>query len=185
MLLEAALEQLQLENAPTKLPDTQPSDTPAPQPPQHPLSDSLGISELLKVLQPDPVPQGEVPNDPFCFGTGPFSAKKLRHVVDYITHLGPSQQEDTKVTIAGVDVAVAKAKLSIDKINHAQYIEGSLRILREMILQDSLPTQQVVNHVNYLIQVACLAQTNQWQRVLQYDTYRKEQHEHGFLLLRK
>ena len=95
--------------------------------------------------------------------------------------LGPSQQEDTKVTIAGIDVAVAKVKLSIDKINHAQYIEGSLRILREMILQDSLPTQQVVNHVNYLIQVACLAQTNQWQRVLQYDTtYRKEQHEHGF-----
>ena len=47
-------------------------------------------------------------------------------------------------------------------------MEASLHILRELLIKDSMPTEQALNHINYLIQVACLAQTNPWNRVRDY-----------------
>ena len=60
-------------------------------------------------------------------------------------------------------------------------MEGALRIERAMVVEDALLTKQVINHLNYLSQVACLAQNNPWQRVFNYDSvYRREQLTHGF-----
>ena len=79
------------------------------------------------------------------------------------------------IVVGGVEVEIAKGKSGTnEKIHIAHYMVGALRILRGMILDEALASQQTLNHVNYLIQVACLAQSNQWQRVLNYDTiYRR------------
>lgn len=128
--------------------------------------------------------RGKCPHyDPFGLGTGPHAAKH-RVIGDYITHMATSDptNNDSNVTIGGVEFAIARGKrISPDKIKPPHYMESSLRILREMIIEDGLPTPQIINHVNYLIQIACLAQTHTWKRVLNYDTiYRREQSEHGF-----
>ena len=125
------------------------------------------------------------PSDPFAFGTGPYKAKKKRHIGDYITNMysvDPSYEDDSTVTIGGLEFSLAKGKkVPQEKIRVQHYMEGALRILREMILEDDMPVAQIVNHLNYLIQVACFSQTTAWRRVLNYDTvYRREQHDHGF-----
>ena len=66
--------------------------------------------------------------------------------------------------VGGAEVEITKTKtVTNDKIHIAHYTEGALRILCEMILDEALAPQQTLNHVNYLIQVACLAQSSQWQ----------------------
>ena len=125
------------------------------------------------------------PSDPFSFGTGPYVGKKRRQVTEYVTNMlavDPSYDSDSTVTIGGVDFSVAKGKkVTQDKVRVPHYMEGALRILREMILEDDMPPNQIINHLNYLIQIACFAQTMPWKRVLNYDTiYRREQHQHGF-----
>ena len=86
------------------------------------------------------------------------------------------------INVNGVEIEVAKSnKPDTNKIHMAHYLEGALRITREMIVDDALSMQQIVNHINYLIQIACLAQSHSWQQVLNYDTvYRREQFSHGF-----
>ena len=60
-------------------------------------------------------------------------------------------------------------------------MEGSLSILRTMVLEESMPLQGVLDHINYLIQVSRFAQTFSWSTVLNYDAiYRKQQSELGF-----
>ena len=117
------------------------------------------------------------------FGTGPHGGKKLRKVGDYIHNpraTDPNPQD--KVTIGGVEFAMACTRHSnAGKILLPHYMEGALRILREMIVDDCLPMQQVINHINNLIQIAGLAQTTPWSLVRNYDTiYRREQHQHWF-----
>ena len=198
VLLEAGLELLRPAAGHTSMNTPPPEQTPAPKtaaPEPHTavltpasVQDATGLAQLLHSLPQlqttrQDLISGEVATDPFCFGTGPYAAKKLRLVNDYISNsLDLVHSHRNTVTVGGVEVEVAKAKtVTNDKIHVAQYMEGALRILREMILDEALTPQQTLNHVNYLIQVACLAQAHQWQRVLIYDaTYRKEQHRHGF-----
>ena len=121
--------------------------------------------------------------DPFGLGTGPY-ANKLRQIGDYITHMTSADPtaNNESVKIGGVEFVVAKGKrVPMDKIKTPHFMEAALRILRELIIEDSLPPAQVINHINYLIQIACLAQTHAWNKVLNYDTiYRREQSHHGF-----
>ena len=86
------------------------------------------------------------------------------------------------MSIGGVEFAVSRGKkLHMDKVRVPHYMEGALRMLREMVVDEQLPSDQIVHHLNYLIQIACFAQTKGWRKVLNYDTiYRREQHQHGF-----
>lgn len=125
------------------------------------------------------------PTDPFGFGQGSNSGKKHRKLVDYISHhhyVDPTYEEGATVSIGGVEFAVAKGKrIPKDKVRVAQYMEGSLRILREMITEDGASINQITDYVNYLIQIACFTQSMKWQSVLNYDAiYRREQHANGF-----
>ena len=150
-------------------------------------SDLLAIWHRAGELQPVmPSTEGNLtPDDPFGFGTGSFAASKHRQIGEYITHLyssDPDHDQDSTVNIGGLEFSLAKGKkVPQDKIRIQHYMEGSLRILREMMIDDNMPTTQVINHINYLIQIACLAQSNTWKRVKDYDTvYRREQHKQGF-----
>jgi hypothetical protein len=158
-----------------------------------PAADTTATTELLAAwsaalgLQQQPAASTSTPHptDPFGFGQGPNSGKKLRKLVDYISHhnnVDPSYEEGATVSIGGVEFAVARGKkLQKDKIRIAQYMEGALRILREMIIDDNLSIAQITDYTNYLIQIACFSQSMKWQSVLNYDTiYRREQQAQGF-----
>ena len=90
VLLEAGLEMLHL---PAPAPETTTTSAATTAPP--PGTDSaITLDTLLSrlpQLDTNPIQNGlqlrggEVPTDPFCFGTGPFSAKKLRAITDHVT----------------------------------------------------------------------------------------------------
>ena len=47
----------------------------------------------------------------------------------------------------------------------------------QLIMEEDMNQTEIVNHINYLIQIACCAQSKRWTSVLNYDTiYRREQH---------
>ena len=69
-----------------------------------------------------------------------------------------------------------------DKIRMQHYMEGTIRLLRELILEEVISKAYIVNHLNYLIQMACFAQTKKWQDVLKYDAiYCWEKQQNGFM----
>ena len=159
-----------------------------PPPLQQPASAEEVMALWQQVLVKDNTPlatQQTPPSDPFSFGSGPHAGSKCRKITDYITNhaaVNPENDGDETVAIGGVNFCVSKSrKISHDKVKLHHYMEGALRVLRELVVEENVQMNQVVNHLNYLIQIACLAQTNTWMRVLSYDTvYRREQHQHGF-----
>ena len=165
---------------------------PPPGFPPQPTGQQLSPSDLLAMwhqagdLQPvTQLIEGNGPDDPFGFGTGPYSSSKCRQVAEYVTHMyniDSDLDQESTVNIGGLEFSLAKGKkVAQDKIRYQLFMEGSLRILRELIVEESLNTTQTVNHINYLIQIACLAQTNPWKKVKDYDViYRREQQKHGF-----
>lgn len=118
--------------------------------------------------------------DPFQFGKGNFIAKN-RPVTDYVSNLTRGEQPTT-VNIGGVEFASsAVRKIAHDKLTVAQYMEGAIRITRDMVLEDGANLDQIMDYLNYLIQVAVFAQSFAWPNVLGYDkVYRKEQASLGF-----
>jgi hypothetical protein len=104
-----------------------------------------------------------------------------RQVTEYITNVN-KKEEDSTVMIGGVEFSMNKDKrVPHDKVCMQQYMEGSLRILRAMMLEEGMQLPQVLDYVNYLIQVSIFAQTFPWRNVLSYDKlYREEQATLGF-----
>lgn len=125
----------------------------------------------------------ETPSDPFGLGTGSHKGEKYRKLSNYVTHQfaqDPFPEEET-LEIGGVMFKRGDKKVAPKNIGISQYMEGALRILREMVVEEGISIPQILNHINYLIQISCFAQSKTWASVLSYDTiYRREQHAHGF-----
>lgn len=123
---------------------------------------------------------GESFLDPFQFGKGGFCSKN-RAVPDYVSSLTRGEQPTT-VTIGGVEFASnAPRRVPHEKLTMAQFMEGAIRITRDLVLEDGANLEQVMDYLNYLIQVAVFAQSFPWVNVLGYDkVYRKEQASLGF-----
>ena len=152
---------------------------------------SLSAATLLDLLKDHPTlsgarnlpaaqPQGETFLDPFQFGKGLFTWK-LRAVPDYVSSLTRGEQPTT-VTIGGVEFSSnMNRKVPHEKLTMAQFMEGALRITRDFVLEEGASLDQVMDYLNYLIQVAVFAQSFPWANVLNYDKiYRKEQANLGF-----
>lgn len=129
---------------------------------------------------PDRDQPGEAFLDPFQFGRGRFLGK-CRSVPDYVSSLAKGEQPTT-LTLGGVEFqTTANKKVAHDKLTMAQYMEGALRITRDMIAEDGANLDQVMDYINFLIQVAIFSQSFAWPSVLSYDkVYRKEQATLGF-----
>ena len=125
----------------------------------------------------------ELATDPYGFGAGHYSSK-LRDVGKFISfhQAGNSEDNAQYVTIAGVKLSTTEnSRIPLNKIGPQHYMEGALAILREMIIADNIPLPCVLDHLNYLIQIARFGQVYPWLSVLRYDAvYRKQQHEVGF-----
>ena len=150
---------------------------------------SLSATTLMDLLKDHPVlaagnkattQQGETFLDPFQFGKGSFGAK-IRSVPDYVSSLTRGEQPTT-VTIGGVEFSSNMTrKVPHEKLTMAQFMEGAIRITRDFVLEDGANLDQVMDYLNYLIQVAVFAQSFPWINVLAYDKiYRKEQAGLGF-----
>ena len=99
--------------------------------------------------------------------------------------LGPqSSSNDVKVTpikIGDLQLTLNDKKVPLDHVTHLHYMEGSLKILREMILKDKANTAAIMEHVGYLIKVASMGQVFTWKSVLNFDQqYRKSQASSSF-----
>ena len=104
---------------------------------------------------------------------------KLYELKDFIT-LFPEPQAKTSVMLGEVELTIPSAKPKLDNISPLQYMEASLRILREMG-NDGQPTSALLQYASYLIKVASMGQRFLWKSVIQYDTeYRKSQAAIGF-----
>ena len=122
--------------------------------------------------------------DPYGFGTGPF-AWKFKDLTKYVSDTSswntPADSEESLMVGDRKFVATDSRRLMVDKLSPQQYMEASLSVLREMVVNDNLPTGRAVDHLNYLIQIARFAQKSPWQSVLRYDQqYRRQQSELGF-----
>lgn len=136
-----------------------------------------GAFNMTDQTSPSP---GSAILDPFQFGKNKFGAK-LRSVPDYVTSLTRGEQP-TSFTLGGMDfISTTHRKLSHDKLSLAQYMEGALRITRDLVTEDGASLEHVMDYINHIIQVALFAQSFTWSSVLSYDrVYRKEQSNLGF-----
>ena len=124
--------------------------------------------------------QGEPFLDPFQLGRSKFASKK-RSVPEFVSSLTRGE-ENTTLSLGGVEfTTTANKKVSHEKLTMAQYMEGALRIVRAMVIEDGASLEQVMDYINYIIQVSVFGQTFAWSNVMQYDkVYRNEQAALGF-----
>ena len=75
----------------------------------------------------------------------------FREIRDYVTTVSKDSGSDDSVMIGGVEFSLAKEKrVPAEKIKMPQYMEGAMRILREMIVEEGMGSNQIVAHISYL-----------------------------------
>ena len=86
------------------------------------------------------------------------------------------------MNLGGIEFrSTAARKPQHDRLSMSQYMEGSLRLLRAIILGDGASTEHIMDYINYMVQVAVFSQTYAWHSVLAYDIeYRAQQQDLGF-----
>ena len=118
--------------------------------------------------------------DPFQFGRDRF-VSKCRSVPDYVSSLARGDQPTT-ITLGGMDfISTSQKKVPHEKLTIAQYMEGALRMTRDLIIEDGANLDNIMDYISHVIQVALFAQSFTWSSVLNYDrVYRREQASLGF-----
>ena len=125
------------------------------------LKKGLDATSLLQLLgQPVGAPEDSAKGkihtfDPFELDQTRLPSK-LYEVRDYVTLL-PEPTGKTSVMLGEVELTIPSAKPKVDSISPLQYMEASLRILREMA-KDGQSTGALLQYVGYLIKVASMGQ---------------------------
>jgi hypothetical protein len=164
---------------------------------------NLSVQDLLALWnQPDkpqtPATQQSEQNvagkalvfDPFAQPVDAANSLTHRNICDYISlatqdrrkeHSGGLAMGDFELSLSDGKVSLNNKKVELGRVTQSQYMEASLKILREMVYKDKISVSQIMDYVGYLTKIATLAQTFQWTSVLLYDReYRKEQSDKGF-----
>ncbi len=108
--------------------------------------------------------------DPLAFTLENSSTRegsKFRDIRDFVTVLtkddttgsmGVKRDQFGTVKMGHIEISLRENKVPLEKLNLAQYMEGSLRILRSMVVDDNITMGQAMEYVNYLIKFSMLAQ---------------------------
>ena len=64
------------------------------------------------------------------------------------------------IKIGDTELSLKDKKLAMEKITPLQYMEGSLKILCEMITKDRVNTETILDHIGFLTKMACMGQTS-------------------------
>ena len=154
-------------------------------------TEGLNVAEIMNLLQAGSGNQVQLDQtgktlifDPFSGGSETTHNTVYRDIRDYISLVPkhtPSNNAPEVFCIGSHEFCLKDTRPALDGINVAQYMEASLKILREMTLKDKLSVQGMLDYVNYVIKIATMSQSFQWQSVLKYDLeYRKAQAELNF-----
>ena len=145
-------------------------------------AETMDVAALLKILDNDTQPkpsQGKILSfDPFDFDLSNTQAcsnkAKLREIKDYVA---PDQtHEKQTVTLGGIELSIPESRPKLESVTPLQYIGASLKIVREMVLDDGADIEVVMQYIGYIIKIANMGQRFNWQSVLKYDSeYRKYQ----------
>ena len=160
-------------------------------------SEGLDMARICQLLNLDKTPDEPCTHtgknktfDPFQYSLSGDSVmpgnSKARDVREYIM-FGKQYQYDqspmspTTIKIGDTELSLNDKKLALEKITPLQYMEGSLKILCEMIANDRVNTETILDHIGFLTKMACMGQTFSWPSLMKYDAeYRKTQAYQGF-----
>ncbi len=158
---------------------------------------SLSATDIMSLLQPERgevtargarLPPGKNSFDPLGFTcanlTDQAAKLKWRDIRDYVSVTNkmsyPNDPSGT-VKIGNVELSIKDKKIAIEGLSMSQYMEASLRIMRDMVSEDGADMATIMQYAGYLIKISHLAQAFRWDSVLRYDhAYRKHQAEMGF-----
>ena len=108
--------------------------------------------------------------------------KKVRDIRDYVQFKNQQKAQPTdranafKIGDVSVSLGQSDRRVPLERITPCQYMEASMRILREMIMHDRINTTTIIQYVGYVTKIATMAQVFPWQTILKYDQeYRKQQ----------
>jgi hypothetical protein len=117
--------------------------------------------------------------DPSMSHKAPY--RDLRDFVHIIPKHANGTSESQRITLGAQEFVLNDRRPSYDSLDISQYMEASMRILREMCIKDNVGKCEMLDYVNYIIKIATLCQSFKWDSVLKYDLeYRKAQAEMGF-----
>ena len=150
---------------------------------------SLNTESLLQMIgeasasnAPAATPHGKANVfDPFDFELCEDGPKtKLREIKNFIT-LFQEVKDKATVKLGDVELSLPESKPRLESISPLQYMEASLKILRDMVIADGIPVTVIMEYVGYLIKIANMGQRFHWRSVIKYDTeYRKAQASANF-----
>lgn len=151
-----------------------------------PMVSDLSMTALLQMVDdglkraPANVCQGQgnpAIFDPFQFDSvKTVNSNTYREIKDFITLFQEERSESNSFKIGDIELKLPESKPKLQDISPLQYMEGSLRILREMVLKDDAKVEQIMHYVGYLLKISNLGQRFQWRSVIKYDSgYRKAQ----------
>jgi hypothetical protein len=107
--------------------------------------------------------------------------KDIRDYITLVPRCLNSNSQAESIRIGSQEFLLKDSKIPVELINISQYMEGSLRIMRDLALHENYCKEQLLEYTNYLIKISTLAQCFEWKSVLKYDqAYRKAQSETGF-----
>lgn len=122
--------------------------------------------------------------DPLQFDfSKPATSVPYRDIRDYISLVpkGSAPVSEGSIQIGAQEFLLKDSKIPWERMNVSQYMEGSIRIMREMAIQDKCSLGDILEYANYLVKISTLGQCFNWQSILKYDqAYRKAQAMNGF-----
>ena len=128
--------------------------------------------------QPSPATQGKNNTfDPFelQMQTG-LDKPKCKEIRDYITVIQERRDSSPTLKLGDMEFCLSNAKPKLDNVTPLQYMEASLRIVRESALREGADLNQVLQQLSYIIKMAIFGQRFQWKSALKYDSeFRKLQ----------
>lgn len=147
--------------------------------------DMTSVLNLLDSGSTVPAAQVDITKHPGIFD--PFqisdttSGSSVRDIRDFVTLLHHERPERTSVRLGDVELTLPDSKPKVDNISPLQYMEASLRIMREMAIKDGDSREKILEYAGYLIKIANMGQRFMWRSVLKYDAeYRKSQASSNF-----
>lgn len=134
----------------------------------------LSADEIRLLAQPP----DEGKSDLETFNLLPETKSKAKQICDFLT-LKQQNSTQAQVTLGDFQLKLRDgAKPKLDSVSPAQYLEGSMRILLDLISKEGMTMPDVIHHVEYLMKIGTFAQGFAWSSVLQYDAeFRRLQKE--------
>ena len=126
---------------------------------------------LGKDIQTDQTQQGKQHTfDPFQVQMQAGIEKpKCKEIRDYITIIQERKDNSPTFKLGDMEFCLSNTKPKLDNITPLQYMEASLRIVRESALKEGADLNQVLEQLSYIIKMAIFGQRFQWKSALKYD----------------